>query len=89
VVEFSADIAPDNADKPYTYTIDYGSGAGASQSSSDDPLTLTHTFVETDTYEVEVAVWNCGMTTPVTDSVSVMVGVPTYNIYLPLVLRNQ
>jgi hypothetical protein len=88
-VEFRADIAPDDADTPYTYTIDYGSGADAPQISSDDPLMLNHTFANTGTHTVEIAVWNCGMTTPVTDSVSVMVGVPTYNIYLPLVLRNQ
>jgi hypothetical protein len=89
-VEFSADIAPDNAGKPYTYTIDYGAGAGTPAASSADPLTLTHTFVSTGTYIVEVAVWNCTMvvTNAVTDTVQVVVEEPVYNIYLPLVLRN-
>jgi hypothetical protein len=64
VVKFSADIIPDNADKPYTYTVDYGAGASAPALSSDDPLTtlLDHTFAATGTYEVEIAVWNCDMT---------------------------
>jgi hypothetical protein len=70
VVHFSADIAPDDADKPYTYTIDHGSGHGTPASSSDDPLTFDHTFVTTGTHTVEVAVWNCEMTSAVTDDVS-------------------
>jgi len=64
VVEFSADVAPDNADKPYTYTVDYGTGISAPAISNDDPLTapLDHTFTATGTYDVEIAVWNCDRT---------------------------
>ena len=76
-VSFSANVAPDNAGKPYTYTIDYGDGVSTTATSSDDPLTapLTHTFTATGTYEIEIAVWNCGMSAAqaATGTVQVMV----------------
>jgi hypothetical protein len=55
-VEFSADVAPDSADKPYT--INYGDGDSAASTSSDDPLEtlLDHIFNVTGTYDVEIAV---------------------------------
>jgi hypothetical protein len=34
---------------------------------------LSHTFAATGTYDVEIAVWNCDMTEPVTDTVQVVV----------------
>lgn len=74
VVTFEADIAPDDATKPYTYTIDYGDGTPVMESTSSlDPLTLTHTFATTGTYEVTFSAWNCEMTEPVTSSVTVIV----------------
>jgi hypothetical protein len=77
VVEFSADIISDDAEKPYTYTINYGDGISATTTSNDDPLTtpLDHTFIATGTYDVEIAVWNCNMTEAqaVTDTVQVVV----------------
>jgi len=74
VVTFEADIAPDDATKPYTYTIDYDDGTPVSiATSSMDPLTLTHTFATTGTYEVVFSAWNCDMTEPVTSSVTVVV----------------
>jgi hypothetical protein len=77
VVEFSADIVPNDAEKPYTYTINYGDGISATTTSNDDPLTtpLDHTFIATGTYDVEIAVWNCNMTEAqaVTDTVQVVV----------------
>jgi hypothetical protein len=90
VVRFSANILPDNADKPYSYTIDYGSGLGASALSSADPFGFTHTFPITGSYTVTFAAWNCAMTAPVSDSVSFTVygyGGGHF-IYLPLVMRS-
>jgi hypothetical protein len=73
-VAFEADIAPDGAAKPYTYTIDYGDGISSTATSNDDPLTeITHTFTATGSYDVEIAVWNCEMSEPVTDTVEVIV----------------
>jgi uncharacterized repeat protein (TIGR01451 family) len=73
-VAFEADIAPDDAAKPYTYTIDYGDGISSTATSNDDPLTgITHTFAATGSYDVEIAVWNCEMSEPATDTVEVMV----------------
>ncbi len=93
-VQFSADIAPDNAANPYTYTIDYGGGRSTPTSGSDDPLSLDHTFGATGTYTVEIAVWNCSMaqTASVTDSVQVIIsegdgGSGNFHIYLPLVMK--
>ncbi len=75
VVEFEANVAPDNASTPYTYTIDYGAGPSAPASSSADLLTATldHIFALTGTHTVEIAVWNCDMSEPVTATVDVVV----------------
>ncbi len=75
-VAFSADIAPDDAAKPYTYTVAYGDGDGETASSSDDPLTLSHSYAATGTYFVQIEVWNCDMVEPVTDSLAVTVQAP-------------
>jgi carboxypeptidase T len=74
-VEFEANVAPDNASTPYTYTIDYGAGPSAPIISRADPLTaaLDHVFALTGAHTVEVAVWNCDMLEPMTDTVAVVV----------------
>ncbi|MBN1890916.1 MAG: hypothetical protein JW850_23170 [Thermoflexales bacterium] len=77
-VEFSADIAPDNADKSYTYTIN----SGAAQISSADPLTFSLTFATAGVHAVELAAWNCAMTVPVTDVVQVTV--QARDVWIPL-----
>jgi hypothetical protein len=73
-VAFEADVVPDDASKPYTYTIDYDDGISTTASSSADPLPeLMHTFASSGTYDVGIAVWNCAMAEPVTDMVAVNV----------------
>ncbi len=62
LVQLLADLVPDEASKPYSYTVDYGDGTILDDNSSDDPLSLAHTFVTTGTYTVKIAVWNCDMT---------------------------
>jgi hypothetical protein len=90
VVHFSADIAPDDAAKPYTYTIDVGSGPTLPNLSTADPYLFTHTFPITGTHTITFSAWNCAMIVPQSDSVSVTVS--AYGgenfIYLPLALRN-
>jgi hypothetical protein len=87
-------VAPDDAAKPYTYTITYGDGDGATGTSGEDPLTapLDHVFVATGTYEVTIEVWNCARNERESDSVEVFV-VPSAGtdrtIYLPLVVRDE
>ncbi|MDY7078473.1 MAG: hypothetical protein SXV54_16280, partial [Chloroflexota bacterium] len=90
-VQFSANIAPDDAGKPYLYTIDYGAGPGAQDTSGEDPLTFYHTFTTVGTHAVSVSVWNCGMTSmeAMTDSVSLEVVGVGFEVYLPLVLRDD
>jgi PKD repeat protein len=73
VVQFSADLFPDDAAKPYTYTIAVDGAAGPAQAGSADPLTFTETFAVTGTHTVAFAAWNCGMVDPVTDLVTVTV----------------
>jgi hypothetical protein len=92
-VQFSADIWPDDAGKPYNYTIDYDDGtAPVTGASSDDPLTFNHIFATPGSYIVEIAVWNCAMTAmeAVRDEVSVASApAPSeFWIYLPVVTRN-
>ena len=75
-VEFSADIVPDDATKPYGYSIDFGDGTSLEEGNSiDDPLAFDHTFVNPGTYNVEIGVWDCDMTEPLTDTVAVPVAV--------------
>jgi hypothetical protein len=73
VVYFSADIAPDNATKPYTYRLTIDGNPGSVMTSTTDPLILTNTFGTTGTHTVNIAVWNCEMTTPATATVEVEV----------------
>lgn len=90
IVRFSADISPDDASKPYNYTIDYDDGTAlVTDTSSDDPLVLDHTFATVDNYNVEIAAWNCGMTAPFTATIAVTVKEPEVLIFLPLVLKDH
>jgi hypothetical protein len=91
VALFSADIAPDDAAKPYTYTVDFGdSTAPLTGTDNADPLLFTHTFPVSGTRAVEIGVWNCAMseTQAVTDRVMVATYPLRRRIYLPLILRS-
>ncbi len=88
-VDFGADLMPDDATVPYSYTIDYGdSSAQVDGSSSDDPFSFNYTYAATGTYTVTFWAWNCGMIQAISDTVEVMVQEPVFMIYLPLVLKN-
>jgi hypothetical protein len=89
-VSFSADIAPDDADKPYDYTVDYGDGTPlVTSSSSADPLALSHTYASSGTFDVVISVWNCDMTVEeaVSDTLPVDIEMSGYDIYLPIVAK--
>jgi hypothetical protein len=89
-VTFAADLTPDDASQPYTYTLDYGDGnAPITTTASTDPLTFTHTYVMSDTYTVEIGVWNCDIPTPITDTLDVeIIRAADAYIYLPIVIKN-
>jgi len=94
LVTFSANISPDDASKPYNYTLDHDDGtAQLAFSSSDDPLTFTHTFVTTGSHDVEIAVWNCAMTKPEAvigaEPVIVLALPEDFWIYLPVVMNKH
>jgi PKD repeat protein len=85
-VQFEADIAPDEATKPYTYALN----GGPETVSSADPLTFTLSFAEPGTHVVEVAVWNCDMAAPVIATTSVEVeSQDLFYIYLPLIVKGD
>jgi PKD repeat protein len=75
-LQFSADLLPDDATKPYTYTILYGDGISITNTSSDDPLVFSHVYSTGGNFTVQIAVLNDTMTDPVTDSLSLEVLVP-------------
>ncbi|MBN1659653.1 MAG: carboxypeptidase regulatory-like domain-containing protein [Anaerolineae bacterium] len=76
-VDLEADVEPDDASKPYSYTVDYGDETPlVTGSSSDDPLALSHSYAAAGSYTVTVSVWNCDMTEPVADTAVVAVQVP-------------
>jgi PKD repeat protein len=90
-VDLLADLMPDDAAKPYNYTVDYGDGTvPVTGTDSLDPLALSYTYASTGTYTVAIGVWNCAMTVPVTDTAEVVVAEPeepTFYIYLPLIVK--
>jgi subtilisin family serine protease/PKD repeat protein len=73
LVEFRADLAPEDAVKPYSYTVDYRDGTVITSSQSADPLVLTYTFRATGTFDVQVGAWNCDMEAPATGTVTLTV----------------
>ncbi len=85
-----ADIAPNDATKPYTYTIDYGDGSAPVEgTSSDDPYEFSYTYTNTGAYTLEFWAWNCDMSVPMTDSIEITVKEAMYMIYLPIVVKNN
>ncbi len=84
IVELSADLVPDNAGKPYNYTIDFGDGTILSDVTSLDPQLFTHAYSSSGVFMVQIWVWNAGMIEPVTDTQVVLV---SYNIFLPLTTK--
>jgi lysyl endopeptidase len=89
-VELLADIMPDDAAMPYSYTMDCGDGTiPVTGTESLDPLVLSHTYAASGTYTVEIGVWNCALADPVTSTLEI--GVETrlmHYIYLPLVVKD-
>ena len=87
---FRADLAPLDLTTPYSYGLTVNGVPGGVEFSSANPLTFTLVAGEPGTYTVEIAVWNCAMTVPVTDSVSVVVSkpvTPRFYIYLPVIVK--
>lgn len=70
---FLADFAPNSADTPYQFTLDFGDGLTTTSSTSQDPFEFFHVFNAAGSFPVEISAWNCEMTTPVTDGVLVPV----------------
>ena len=87
LVEFLADILPNNAAKPYDYTITFGDGsAPVTGSSSADPLAFSHVYAHAGTYIVTVSVDNECMAEPVIQTLEVTI--TGYYYYLPIVGKN-
>ncbi len=86
-----ADLFPDNASKPYTYTLDYGDGTlPITQTSSYDPLTFSHVYTSSGTFPLDLTVWNDFTTLPVSTTMILQIAEPPGpppEIYLPFVLR--
>ena len=84
LVEFSADLSPDDAYKPYMFTIDYGDGTVQNFVANLDPIPLSHVYEMGGQYTLNISVQNEGMTEPVTDSLEIFVG---YKLFLPITLK--
>jgi PKD repeat protein len=86
-VNLRVDLEPANATPPISYTVAFGDQtAPVSGSAEDVPFTLQHTYTQPATYTVDLDVWNCGLTQPVTASLDLVV-LPVYHTYLPVVLK--
>lgn len=83
-VEFSADLLPDYAAKPFDYHIDFGDGTVVTGTYESEPLLFFHTFAFGGSYTVQISVKNDAMSDPVSDSLDVYVN---YKLFLPLTTR--
>jgi PKD repeat protein len=84
MVGFTADLLPDTATKPYSYTLDFGDGTVITGTSDMDPLLFDHVFNTGGGYTVQISVQNAVMSESVTDSIDVYVN---YKIFLPLTTK--
>ena len=87
---FRADLTPLDLATPYSYGLTVNGMPGGVEISSANPLTFPLVAGEPGTYTVKIAVWNCAMTVPVTDSVPVVVSnpvTPRFSIYLPVIVK--
>ncbi len=89
-ISLSADIQPDEATPPYTYTVHVDGQSIISPSlGSQDPLAFSYTFPEVGSYVLQVGVWNCGVTQPLTDTFEAVVEAGLHAVYLPIVIKND
>ena len=79
-VTFTIDLMPDEAGKPYTYTVNYGDDSVITNTTSLDPLSLTHIFPAAGNYSVQFHAHNLGMTTPVSDTLGLTVDESPYPV---------
>jgi PKD repeat protein len=80
-VGFSADLLPDNASKPYAYTIDFGDGMVITGTSVTEPLLFSHIYTSGGSQFIQISVINDVMAEPVSDSLDVYVN---FKIFMPL-----
>jgi hypothetical protein len=88
-VDFTADILPATAAPPYTYDVTINdTPVITAQTTVTNPIAFAYTFAEAGVYTVTVSVWNCDLSVPVSQSVTVTI-LPgsAYKLYLPAVLR--
>ena len=88
IITFSAALHPLGLTTPYSYTIN----GDVTVTGSANPLDFTLTYTAPGTYTVELAAWNCALTSPLTDTVQVIVTPSlepssSYSFYLPLIAR--
>ncbi len=81
LVDFSADLLPNDAAMPYAYIIDFGDGTVVTGTYEYEPLLFFNQYHAAGVYIVQVSVWNDAMLEPVTDSVVVYIN---FEIFLPL-----
>ncbi len=90
---FSADLEPDNATQPYTYTVDFGdSSPELSASGLVEPFTFKHVYATTGVFTLTLDIINPVMTIPVTGDLSFTVNPPVSagpTIYLPLIWKRE
>jgi carboxypeptidase T len=83
-VDFNVDLLPDNAGKPFNYSIDFGDGTFDSGTSSDDPYIFTHVFNHGGSHTISIQVQNSSMMMPALDSLEVTL---LNRIYLPFSIK--
>ena len=80
-VDFSADLLPNDAARPFDYIIDFGDGTVITGTSPIEPLLFAHAYAAGGAYTAQVSVWNDAMAEPVVDSVVVTIN---FEQFLPL-----
>jgi PKD repeat protein len=80
-VDFSADLLPNDAAKPFDYIIDFGDGIVVTGTYLTEPMLFFHAFSAGGVYTVQISVQNDVMAEPVVDGLIVNIN---FEIFLPL-----
>lgn len=74
LVELSLELSPDNAYKPYSYSLDFGDGTPPLNGDQrDDPLLRAHVFAAAGAYNVTAQVSNCAMPNPLSTHITLTI----------------
>jgi carboxypeptidase T len=83
-VDFMLDLSPDDAAKPFSYSLDFGDGTVVTGTSEMEPLFFYHVFITGGVYTAQAAVKNEAMPDPIFDTLTIYVN---FEMFLPFTTK--